>query len=94
MLSAVLLKDQNHRSGEQLRSELYIDFRTLCVIMAQTRWPPPPVISVIPNFDKINSFLKPVLNIFILCNLIVGWGEGVIKEGASILYQIYRFRGA
>ena len=33
------------------------------------------------NFDKIGTFLKPVLNIFILCKLIVGWGEGVIKEG-------------
>ena len=32
------------------------------------------------NFDKIDSFLKPVLNILILGNLIVGWGEGVIKE--------------
>ena len=27
-----------------------------------------------------------VLNIFILGNLIVGWGEGVIKEGAGILH--------
>ena len=26
------------------------------------------------NFDKIDSFLMPVLNIFILGNLIVGWG--------------------
>ena len=43
--------------------------------------------------DKIDSFLKPVLNILILCNLIVGWGEGVIKEGVGILHQIYRFRG-
>ena len=39
------------------------------------------------NFDKIDSFLKPVLNIFILGNLIVGWGEGVIN-----LYLICRFR--
>ena len=45
------------------------------------------------SFDKIDSFLKPVLNILILCNLIVGWGEGVIKEGVGILHQIYRFRG-
>ena len=44
--------------------------------------------------DKIDSFLKPVLNILILCNLIVGWGEGVIKEGAGILHQVYRFRGS
>ena len=46
------------------------------------------------GFDKIDSFLKPVLNILILCNLIVGWGEGVIKEGAGILHQGYRFRGS
>ena len=45
------------------------------------------------NFDKIDSFLKPVLNIFILVNLIVGWGEGFIKKGAGILHQIHRFRG-
>ena len=45
------------------------------------------------NFDKIDSFLKPVLNILILCNLIVVWVEGVNKEGAGILHQIYRFRG-
>ena len=45
------------------------------------------------NFDKIDSFLKPVLNILILCKLIVGWGDGVIKEGAGILHQICRFRG-
>ena len=45
------------------------------------------------NFDKIDSFLKPILNIFILGNLIVGWGEGAIKEGTGILHQIYRFKG-
>ena len=45
------------------------------------------------NFNKINSFLKLILNILILCNLIVGWDEGVIKERAGILHQIYRFRG-
>ena len=45
------------------------------------------------NFDKIDSFLKPVLNIFIFGNLIVEWGEEVIKERAGILHQIYRFRG-
>ena len=46
------------------------------------------------NFDKIDSFLKSFLNIF--RNLIVGWGRGgwaVIKEGAGILHQIYRFSG-
>ena len=45
------------------------------------------------NYDKIDSFLKPVLNIFILGNLIEGWGKGVIKEEAGILHQIYRFKG-
>ena len=46
------------------------------------------------RFGKIDRFLKPVLNILILCNLIVGWGEGVIKEEAGILHQIYRFEGS
>ena len=41
--------------------------------------PPHPLL-----YDKIDSFLKPALNTFILSNLIVGWGEGVIKEGAGI----------
>ena len=44
------------------------------------------------SFDKIDSFLKPVLNILILCDLIVGSGEGVIEEGAGILHQVYIFR--
>ena len=45
-------------------------------------------------FDKIDSFLKPFLNISILRNLILGWGEVVTKEKDRILHQIYRFRGA
>ena len=45
------------------------------------------------SFDKIEGFLKTVLNILIFCNLIVVSGEGVIKEGFGILHQIYRFRG-
>ena len=45
------------------------------------------------SFDKIDSLLKPVLNMLILCNLILGWGGAVIKEGAGILHQIYRVRG-
>ena len=45
------------------------------------------------NFGKIDSFLKPVLNILILGNLIVEWGEGVIKKGSGILRQIYRIKG-
>ena len=45
------------------------------------------------TFQKIDSFLKPFLNILILGNLIVGWGEGVIKEGAGIVHEIYRLKG-
>ena len=45
------------------------------------------------NFDKINSFLKSVLNILILRKLIVGWSERLLKRGGGILHQIYRFRG-
>ena len=62
--------------------------------MTQTRRPPLSHLYHSQSFDKIDSFLKPVLNILILCNLIVGWGEGVIKEGAGILHQVYRFRGS
>ena len=35
------------------------------------------------SFDKINSFLKPALNIFILCNLIIEWGRGLLKRGLA-----------
>ena len=79
-----------------IRGESHIDFRTQCVIMTQTRWPhlPPPISCHLrhsQNFDKIDSFLKPVLNICILGNLIVGWGGWVIKEEAGVLHQIFRF---
>ena len=30
------------------------------------------------NFDKFDSFVKSVLNIFILRNLIVGWVRGLL----------------
>ena len=43
------------------------------------------------NFDKIDSFLKSVLNICILGNLIVGWGVQVIKDVVGIVHQIYWF---
>ena len=39
-----------------------------------------------PEMRKIDTFLKPVLSILFRGNLIVGWGEGVIKEGAGILH--------
>ena len=63
--------------------------------MTQTRRSPLPQSQMrhSPSFDKSDSFLKPVLNILILWNLIVGWGDGVIKEGPSILHQSYTFRG-
>ena len=62
--------------------------------MTQTGRPPiPSHVRHSQSFDKIDSFPKSVLNILVICNLIVGWGEGVIKEGAGILHQIYRFRG-
>ena len=67
--------------------------RTQCVTMTKTRWPPPLHIRHSQNIVKINSFLKIVLNICIIGNLVVGWGEWVIKEGAGILDQIYRFSG-
>ena len=33
------------------------------------------------NFDKIESFLKPVFKTFILHNLIIGWEQDVAKRG-------------
>ena len=33
------------------------------------------------NFDKTDRFLKPVFKFFILRNLIVGWGKGLLKRG-------------
>ena len=61
--------------------------------MTQTRRSPTPThLRHSQSFDKIDSFVKPVLNILILCNLIEGWDEGVIKEVVGILHQIYRFR--
>ena len=37
------------------------------------------------NFYKIDSFLKPVLNIIVFCKIIVGGGGGggVIKKGGG-----------
>ena len=79
---------------KEIRGESHIDFRMQYVITTQTRWPLTPChMRHWQNFAKIDSFLKPFLNICILGNLIVGWGEWVIKEGAGILHQIYRFSG-
>ena len=77
-----------------------IDFSMQCVIMTQTAWPPPPPTTPDPchihhsqNFDRIDSFLRSVLNICILGNLIVRWGEWVITEGVGFLHHIYKFNG-
>ena len=77
-----------------LRGESYIDFRTQCAIMTQTRWSLHHChLCHSQNFYKIDSFIKLILNICILGNLIVGCGGRVIKEGASILHHIFRFSG-
>ena len=48
----------------------------------ETRWTPSPChMRYSQRFEKIDSFLKPVLNIFILPNLIVGWGRRLLKRG-------------
>ena len=61
------------KDTELLRGESHINLRTQCVIMTQTRWSPTPChLRHSENFDKIDSFLKPVWNIYILGNLIVG----------------------
>ena len=75
------------------KAESHINFCTLCVLVTQTRrsstpTAPPPLSTHMCHsqiFDKIDSFQ-------ILWNLAIGWGEGVIKKGAGILHQIYRFR--
>ena len=88
------LYSEDYRVSHVERGESHIDFRTQCVIMTQTRWPPTPChLCNSQNFDKSDSFLKPVLNICILGNLIAGWGGWVIKEGAGILYLIFSFSG-
>ena len=78
-----------HGSWVFVRREWHINFSTQCVIMMQRRWPLTPChMHYSQDFDKIDSFLRSVLDIFIIRNLIVGWGEEVIKEGPGILYQI------
>ena len=66
------------------RGDANIHFRTQCVIMTQIRWPPTPChLCHSQNFDKIDSFLKPILNIFILRNSIVEWRRGLLKRGLA-----------
>ena len=64
------------------RGESHINFRTQCTIMTQTRWPLTPYyLRHSQYFDKIDSFLKPVLNSCILGNLIVGEVDELLKGG-------------
>ena len=69
-----------------LMRESHIDFRTQCV-MTQSRWPPTLYhLRHSQYFNKIDSFLKPVLNICILGNLIVGCGVWVILKRGMVFY--------
>ena len=68
------------------RGEPHIDF------CKQDDSPTPCHLHHSQNFEKIDSFLKSVLNICILGDLIVGWG-GWVKKWAGILHQIFRFNG-
>ena len=64
-----------------LRGEPHIDFRTHCVIMTQTRRPSLPLPqSHSQIFDKIESFLKPVLSIFVLHNQFQGGAGAYLGE--------------
>ena len=54
-----------------------------------THTPTPCLMRHFQSFYNINSFLKRVLNIFILRSLVAEWEEGVIKEGACIYHQIW-----
>ena len=56
----------------------HIDFRAHCVTITQKDYPYPYHMCSSQNFDKIDSFVKSVLNIFILRNLIVGWVRGLL----------------
>ena len=77
-----------------IKGELHTHCRTQCITMTQPRWPLTPChMRHYQNFDKVNSFLKPLLNILILRCLFVGWGGEVIRKEAAILHQIYKFRG-
>ena len=52
--------------------------------MTQTRWPLTPYyLRHSQYFDKIDSFLKPVLNSCILGNLIVGEVDELLKGGGG-----------
>ena len=46
-----------------------------------------------PGFRQNRQFSKTALSVFLLRKLIVEWWEVVIKEGTSILHQIFKFRG-
>ena len=93
---SIISRSKNNQTKKfgHLMSELHIDFRTQCVIKSQRRWPPTSChLCHSQNFDKIDSFLKLVLNVCIIGNLVVGWGGWATKEGAGILHQIFRSSG-
>ena len=68
-----------------IRGESHINFRTHCVALchndANKMTLHPLHMRHSQIFDKIDSFLKPVLNIFILRNLILGWGRWLLTRG-------------
>ena len=43
------------------------------------------------NFDKIDSFRKLVLNIFVLYNMVLGWGGVLFKKGLVFLVKSVDF---
>ena len=64
--------------------------------MTQKRPPPPPQplpYASFPEFRKTKSFLKPVLNIFILGNLIARWVRGLLKKGLVFCIKSLDLRG-
>ena len=64
------------RNKENLGLKAESHFRTQFVIISQTRWPPSPC-----HMHLFPEFLKLVLNIFILHNLITGWVRRLLKRG-------------
>ena len=66
-----LIEKQKKLLVEIIRVGSHIDFRTQCVIMTQARSPSLCYMRHSQNFDKIYSFLKPDLDIFILHNFIL-----------------------
>ena len=64
-----------------LRGESHRFSYAVCYNDANKMTPCPCHIRHSQNFDKIYSFLKPDLDIFILHNFILWWGRGLLKKG-------------